>query len=123
MPFNMNEAMHMFTPTNTGGVQEIMVHDGNAQQISLVHQHLQQQAIAFAHGDFSNPAYVHGKNMPGLSELEHDYSRMTVTYANTDLGGKIIYTSTDSNVVNAIHQWFQAQVHDHGSHAIMNCRM
>jgi hypothetical protein len=120
MPFDMNQAMHVFTPTKTGGVQAVVVHNANEQQISLVRQHLQQQAVAFAKGDFSNPAYVHGNDMPGLNELERDYSHMTVAYANTTLGAKIVYTSADPKVVAAIHEWFRAQVHDHGSHATMN---
>jgi len=112
----------MFTTTSTGGVQEIMVHDGNPQQISLVRQHLRHQATAFAHGDFSNPAYIHGNNMPGLKQLEAGYTRMAVAYANTTLGGKITYTSADPSVVSAIHEWFQAQTRDHGHHAMMNCK-
>jgi hypothetical protein len=42
MPFDMNQATHVFTPTKTGGVQEVVVHDGNQRQIILVRQHLQK---------------------------------------------------------------------------------
>lgn len=119
MPFSMIEAMHVFTPTAGGGVQQVVVHDGNQEQIRLVRRHLRQQAHAFAHGDFANPAYVHGNDMPGLTELERDYRRIRISYANIALGGKITYASTDHAAVTAIHQWFAAQVRDHGEHAQM----
>ena len=119
MPFNMNEAMHMFTPTATGGTQVVMTHSADERQIRLIREHLQKEAAAFARGDFSDPEYIHGKNMPGLAELERDYSKMTVTYANTFGGGSIEYTSKDPKMIAAIHAWFAAQVNDHGAHATM----
>lgn len=119
MPFNMDEAMHMFTPTATGGTQVVMTHSADERQIRLIRSHLQKEAAAFSRGDFSDPEYIHGKNMPGLAELVRDYREMTVTYANTYGGGSIEYASKDPKVIAAIHAWFAAQVHDHGAHAAM----
>jgi hypothetical protein len=118
MPFNMDTAMHMFTPTSTGGLQQVVVHNGGKQQIMLVRQHLKKEAAAFSRGDFSDPAYNHGNEMPGLSELERDYTHLSVIYRGTEQGGEIVYTSSDLQVIAAVHDWFKAQVRDHGSHAM-----
>jgi hypothetical protein len=40
MPFDQSQAMHMFLPSETGGVIEIVVHDLNPTQIALVRAHL-----------------------------------------------------------------------------------
>ena len=118
MPFNMDTAMHMFTPTATGGVQQVVVHSGDMQQITLVRRHLRKEAAAFSRGDFSDPAYIHGNDMPGLSELGRDHVHLAVTYKSSKQGGEIVYTSSEPRVIAAIHEWFKAQVRDHGPHAM-----
>jgi len=55
--------------------------------------------------------------MPGLAVLERHASRVDVNYADVALGGRITYVSGDREVVRALHDWFAAQVHDHGEHA------
>ena len=44
MPFDQKQAVHMFLPSVTGGVIEIVVHDMEATQIALVRAHLLQEA-------------------------------------------------------------------------------
>jgi hypothetical protein len=119
MPFDMNRTMHIFKPTPDGGVQTVMVHDGDPKQIALVRSHLRKEANAFARGDFSDPAKIHGTDMPGLAQLRAGASRMTVGYADTADGGSIHYKTADRRLVAAIHEWFNAQVKDHGRHARM----
>ena len=119
MPFDINRTMHVFRPTPNGGVQTVMVHDGDPGQIALVRSHLRKEAAAFARGDFADPAALHGANMPGLAQLHAGARRIAITYADTTNGGAITYTTRDRSLVAAIHAWFAAQVKDHGSHAMM----
>jgi hypothetical protein len=119
MPFSMADAMHHFDPTPTGGVQRVLVHDGDAKQIALVRAHLRKEAAAFARGDFADPATIHGPTMPGLQALHAGAKRIVVRYADVPNGAKIVYATTDPQLVGAIHAWFKAQVDDHGSHATM----
>ncbi len=83
MPFDQKQAMHMFLPSSTGGVVEILVHDMDATQIALVRSHLLQEAAMFTRGNYSDPAYIHGKTMPGLARLESGASRVSVRYFET----------------------------------------
>lgn len=119
MPFDLNQAMHIFEPTRDGGVQTVMVHDGNPRQIALVRSHLRKEAVAFAHGDFSDPAKIHGTNMPGLAQLSAGASRIDITYLQTTNGASIRYKTSDPQLIAALHTWFAAQVMDHGTHAMM----
>ena len=95
MPFDLNRTMHVFEPTPDGGVQTVMVHDRDPRQIALVRSHLRKEAAAFARGDFSDPAEIHGMTMPGLAQLHAGASRMTVTYLQTKNGASIHYKTSD----------------------------
>jgi len=119
MPFDLNQTMHIFEPTRDGGVQTILVHDGNPQQIALVRSHLRKEAVAFAHGNFSDPAKIHGMNMPGLAQLIAGARRIDITYLETTNGASIRYKTSDPHLIAALHTWFAAQVTDHGAHAMM----
>ena len=80
MPFSMDATMHQFEPTKTGGLMVVTVHEGDARQVALVRAHLQKEAAAFARGDYGDPAYIHGKNMPGLASLSAGARLITVHY-------------------------------------------
>ncbi len=113
MPFDMKVAMHMFTPNSAGGTLEIMVQNMDPKQIALVRQHLRFEAAKFVLGDYSDPAYIHGKTMPGLSGMEADL--VAVRYADTAMGGKITFVATDPAAIEAIHEWLAAQSADHAA--------
>lgn len=123
MPFDKSEAMHMFLPSATGGVVEIVVHDMDARQIQLVRSHLLREAGRFARGDYSDPAYIHGKDMPGLAQLASRASQVSIRYFETPTGAAIMLASTDQVLVVAIHQWLAAQQHDHNSGQMNHCDM
>ncbi|MGD0050975.1 MAG: aspartate carbamoyltransferase [Vulcanimicrobiaceae bacterium] len=119
MPFSMGATMHMFRPTPDGGVQTVMVHNGDERQVLLVRSHLRKEAAAFARGDFTDPAAIHGDGMPGLQAMRTGARRISVRYSERPNGAAIIYATRDPKLVSAIHAWFHAQVSDHGAHAAM----
>jgi hypothetical protein len=55
--------------------------------------------------------------MPGLGTLHAGAPHIAVRYTDTRSGAKITFTTSDATLVSAIHDWFAAQVSDHGSHA------
>jgi hypothetical protein len=119
MPFSMDATMHRFVPTPAGGVQTVLVHDGDPRQVRLVRSHLRKEADAFARGDFADPASIHGGAMPGLQAMHAGAKRIHVRYADVRNGAAITYATADPALVTAIHAWFHAQVSDHGKHATM----
>lgn len=119
MPFSLDATTHVFTKTPTGGIQEVVAKASkDADQVRLTREHLSAIAKKFAAGDFSAPEQIHGQDMPGLSALEHaKRSGIKVTYTSIDGGGKIAFTASDPSLVGALHEWFDAQLSDHGHDA------
>lgn len=118
MPFNLSTTTHVFNKTDTGGVQRITVDkDGSDEDVSRIRSHLQSITEEFDKGNFSDPATLHGNQMPGLQTLQERHERLNVTYSEIDEGAKVAYRTQDTVVVNALHDWFDAQLRDHGPDA------
>lgn len=120
MPFDLNATTHVFTKTKTGGVQQVVAKSANdAAQIRLIREHLNEIAAQFSKRDFSGPASIHGDDMPGLAELKKAApAELKVQYRKMKAGARIIYTAHNPELVAALHKWFDAQVSDHGNHAM-----
>ena len=117
MPFDLDRTTHVFEPTEDGGLQTIVSDDGDVEQVTLVRSHLAEEAERFARGDFHDPSMIHGEDMAGLHVLVTGSERLSVTYRDVDLGGEIRFASQEPELIEAIHQWFGAQLRDHGDHA------
>jgi hypothetical protein len=120
MPFDLKQTQHVFTKTETGGVQQVLARDpANANQIGLIRQHLAKISGEFARGDFSDPARIHGEDMPGLAELRNARpEKLRVEYRELPNGAEIDYASDDPALIAAIHRWFDAQLAEHGPDAM-----
>lgn len=71
MPFDLEKTVHIFSKTDTGGIQQVIAKDkADSKQISLIRLHLSQIAEEFQRGDYSNPENIHDATMPGLAELK-----------------------------------------------------
>lgn len=118
MPFNLDETQHVFEATITGGIQRVVAKDTkNHTQIKLIQEHLQKEAARFQAGNFDDPAAIHGEEMPGLTELRQLHKEISVRYQPSPEGASIHYQSKNPLAISAIHQWFSAQLTDHGKHA------
>lgn len=118
MPFDLERTTHRFTKTATGGVQTVSSDDpADAEQVTLIREHLTAEAAGFSAGDYGDPASIHGGEMPGLRELEAGHDRIDIRYAQAPAGAEITYTTSDPALREALHAWFDAQVTDHGRHA------
>jgi hypothetical protein len=89
----------------------------NKKQIALIRSHLREESEKFGKGDFSDPAKIHGEDMPGLAQLKAGAAKIDVRYSALPDGAQIRYTAKDPKLVTALHQWFSAQLSDHGAHA------
>ena len=118
MPFDLEQTMHVFQSLNDGGLQTVRAKDpANREQIALIQSHLKEEAEKFQRGDFSDPAKIHGEDMPGLAELKAGAGQIEIQYMSLPDGAQIRYTAKNPTLVMAIHHWFMAQRADHGRHA------
>ena len=111
MPFDLEETTHVFSKTETGGVQEVVADDPtDAEQVALIREHLEEEAAAFRRGDLSDPSEIHGEEMPSLEGLEAGAKQIDIRYSDLPEGAKIEYDTGDPALVAALHDWFDAQL-------------
>jgi hypothetical protein len=120
MPFDLSATKHVFTKTADGGVQRVIANDATDDaQIRLIRAHLKKLQSQFRRGDFSDPAKIHGRDMPGLARLAAAKpGELTVDYKEIRRGAELIYRSRNPQLVAAIGAWFDAQLSDHGADAM-----
>jgi hypothetical protein len=115
MPFDLDKTTHTFDKLPTGGEQTVAALDpDDAEQVALIREHLLAEAEAFRRGDYSDPAEIHGMDMPGLDQLRAGHREIRVDYTELDDGAQLVYTTTDDTLVEALHAWFDRQTMDHG---------
>jgi len=117
MPFDLERTTHYFEKADDGGLQTVLSDDADPDQVALIRAHLASEAERFARGDFHDPSMIHGEDMAGLHALVTGHDRITVTYREVADGAEIRYESEDPALIEALHQWFDAQLRDHGEHA------
>lgn len=118
MPFDMSKTIHIFKMTEFGGIERIVVRNPrDVDQVALIRRHLEREAGKFQRGDYSDPAKLHGSNMPGLKELEAHTSQIKVSYSELPDGAQITFKTKSLRLLTAIHRWFGAQLSEHGADA------
>jgi len=118
MPFDVSKTVHIFRMTDSGGIQRVVAKEhSDTTQIEQIRLHLRDEAARFQRGDYSDPAKLHGAEMPGLKELQAGAARVTVAYSDLPDGAQIALQTTDLHLLTAIHRWFGAQLSEHGADA------
>jgi hypothetical protein len=120
MPFDLEKTVHVFSKTPEGGIQQIVVRDkSDSEQIQLIRAHLSKISAEFSQGDYSRPMHIHGQDMPGLDALKTaSPGQVEIEYLELSDGAQIHYASQSPQLIDAIHQWFEAQLSDHARHAV-----
>jgi hypothetical protein len=119
MPFSITGTLHVFQKTPTGGIQRVEAREGNADQIPMIRKHLRMIAAAFHARHFESPAQIHGESMPGLATLRGaSQADLEIVYRDIERGGEINYEGRTPTIRRAIHEWFDAQLADHGHDAM-----
>lgn len=120
MPFELDATTHIFTQDAEGGVQRVVAkRSSDTAQVGLVREHLQAIREQFLRGDFSGPSHIHGSDMPGLAALQAARpGQIDIGYREVPDGAELVYRTPDPALVSALHQWFDAQVSDHGKDAM-----
>jgi hypothetical protein len=118
MPFSLEQTLHTFDKTDSGGVQRVRVRNAAPDQVAMIRSHLSSIAQSFAARDFSAPAHIHGADMPGMAEMKAAKpDELAVSYHELDDGAELDYVSRSPAIIAAVHRWFDAQLADHGRDA------
>jgi len=119
MPFDLKDSSHIFTKSRNGGLQQVQARNPkDIAQVRLIRSHLRDIAARFEQGDFSAPTQIHGDDMPGLAQLKLAMpGEISVQYRELFNGAQIRYATSNPALVPVLHQWFDAQLADHGADA------
>jgi len=117
VPYNLNQTLQTFTKTVHGGVLHVVAKSpSDTQQIKLIQANLLKMANEFKKGDYSNTERLHGADMPGLVQLKKaEVDDIRFEYRTLPNGAQIHFSSEYPLYVDALHEWFDAQISDHGN--------
>ncbi len=117
VPYALDQTLQTFTKTIHGGVQHVIAKAAdNTRQIKLIQQHLLKLANEFRKGDFSAAERIHGADMGGLVQLKTAKTDdIKFEYKALPNGAQIHYTTEYPQFDQALHEWFDAQISDHGN--------
>ena len=117
-------SVHKFDDLPDGGRIELQRDSDDSAGVHAIRAHIHGIADAFAKGDFRTPAFVHMTDVPGVKVMAA--RRSVIRYSPKELprGAELRITSTDPEVIKAIHQFmaFQRGEHHAGGHDMHSMR-
>jgi hypothetical protein len=106
-------SVHRFDPLADGGRIELQRDADDSTGAAAIRVHMRDIARAFASGDFTTPATVHLKTVPGAATMRA--RRRHIRYEPEDLprGGALRIRSADPSAIAAIHRFLAFQRAEH----------
>lgn len=104
---------HKFDITPDGGRIQLQRNTNDSLGVAQIRAHMKLIQHAFEAGDFSTPAFVHARDMPGTATMTKKRAAIRYVYVDLPLGGEVRVTSSDPQAVEAIHEFMQAQRAEH----------
>lgn len=104
---------HRFEPLPDGGRIELQRIEDDTAGTRTIREHLQEIARAFKSGDFTTPAFVHWREVPGVETMAGRRAEITYTLHQLPRGGELRISSRNPEAVRAIHEFLAFQRSDH----------
>jgi hypothetical protein len=106
-------SVHHFDELPDGGRIELHRTVDDSAGVKQIRAHLREIARAFAAGDFSTPAFVHMKDVPGAQIMAAKRAVISYTFSETPWGGEVRMITRDAEARAAIHEFLKFQREDH----------
>jgi hypothetical protein len=115
MGFDQNRTTHHFSLYTDGGAIDVSVNDPeDARNRDAIRSHLPHIAMMFGQGRFDAPMLVHdSNNVPGTTVMAQLKARIRYTYIETPAGGRVNIVTTDSQALDAVHEFLAFQIKEH----------
>jgi hypothetical protein len=104
---------HRFDALADGGRIELQRDSDDSAGVATIRAHIRAIAKAFKSGDFSTPAFVHMRMVPGTDVMAA--KRAVISYEPRDLprGAELLIRTKDADAIAAIHRFMAFQRADH----------
>jgi hypothetical protein len=104
---------HRFDVLPSGGRIALETKQNDSLAIAQIRAHMRLIQHAFQAGDFSTPAFVHMRAMPGTDVMSRRRALIDYTYGDLPRGGEVRIASSDPESLVAIRRFLAAQGVDH----------
>jgi hypothetical protein len=114
MGFSQTKTTHHFLLSADGGVIQVEAKDpSDATSRDEIREHLAHIAQMFSQGDFNAPMLIHAQTPPGVPEMKRLKGKISYEYEQTEGGGRVRISSSDSTAIAAIHKFLRFQIREH----------
>lgn len=104
---------HTFDALPDGGRIQLVRDANDTLGVEQIRAHLRLIQHAFRSGDFSTPAFVHMRTLPGADVMAKKRDVIAYSYADVPRGGEVRMTTSDPDALAAIHEFMGAQRAEH----------
>lgn len=104
---------HKFDITADGGRIELQRDKQDSLGVAQIRAHMKLIQHAFEAGDFSTPAFVHMRDMPGTALMSTKRDAIKYVYGDLPLGAEVRISTKDPSALAAIREFLNAQRSDH----------
>jgi hypothetical protein len=106
-------SIHRFDDLADGGRIELQRDRDDSAGVDAIRDHLRDIAKAFATGDFSTPAFVHLREVPGTKVMIARSAHIRYRFTPLPRGGELRITTADPAARQAVHQFLAFQRGEH----------
>jgi hypothetical protein len=117
---NQDTSTHLFDALADGGRIELQRDVDDPAGVEEIRRHLGKIAEALASGDFSTPAFVRLREVPGTAVMAANKDRINYVYRELPRGAELRLVTNDPDALRAIHEFMAFQREHHragGRHA------
>lgn len=104
---------HLFEPLPDGGRIELQRDVSDSAGRAQIMAHMGRIAAAFATGNFTLPGFVHAREVPGTEVMASEREKISYTVESLPRGAALRPRTTDTEAVEAIHEFLAFQRMDH----------
>lgn len=111
---------HHFDALPDGGRIELVSNAGDSADVARIRAHMRAIAHAFESGDFSTPAAVHLRQVPGADVMAA--RRNSISYEPRDVprGAEVRMRTADPEALRAIHRFMAFQRSEHHAGGVVD---
>ena len=113
MGVDQHTSTHRFDSLADGGRIELQRDADDPGGVETIRAHLRAIATAFAAGDFTTPAFVHLREVPGAAVMAAKRGAIAYAYHDLPRGGEVRIRTADPEALRAVHEFLAFQRHDH----------
>jgi hypothetical protein len=113
MGVNQYTSTHKFEITRDGGRIELQRNTFDSLDVAQIRAHMKMIQHAFEAGDFSTPAFVHMRSMPGTATMAKNKALIHYAYGELPRGAEVRISTGDAESRAAIAEFLEAQRAEH----------